>query len=197
MSKVLKAIGIGVLGAGIVVGSALGGAALKPTVVEIKEVPVPGEPIIVPQIVEVTKTVIIPGETVFVNNTIVDDSKLDYVLDSLEERGVIEDAKEIVQEIESEDKAIADALEVLDNKENLFDMLEEANIVEDEDEVRVVKIYNDFEDIEIVKSDYDNKEYEFNIKIKVEDVDNEVKKYVICNIAIEDGEVELVSVSEE
>jgi len=138
-------------------------------------------------------------EPIVVNNTIevevpvVDEVMLKLACDKL----LFDDLAECKEEIEAEDVALAMCFEEIDKEfadEDFLEDLEDDGIVEDKDEVRVVKVYDDFEDITISDSDFDDSEYEFVIKVKVDDEEADVKKYLNVTVEVEDGEVEITDV---
>lgn len=135
-------------------------------------------------------------EKIVEKEVFVDNGDMAFVLQRLEDQGVIADAEEIVAELKAEDAALRVALAELE-LDDLFDMLEEKGIVEDEDEVKIIKIYNDYEDVEVVESDFDDGEYQFNVKFKIEDTETDEKKYVIAVLRYEDSDFELLDVFEE
>lgn len=182
---------------GIVAGTILGAVAFpveKPVVVEntvVKQVEVPVPFVVeknVTQVVEVEKLVEVP----------VDNGDMDFVLCRLEDKDIIEDCDEIVAELKAEDAALDMAFAYVDdNREELFDMLEDEGLVGDEDDVEIVKVYNDFEDVEVIEADFDDEEYEFKLLYKVEDTDEEEKFKIEVTVKVEDGEVKIVSVDEQ
>lgn len=190
-TKKALAIGAAILLAGA--AGAVGGAIAFPTEIVkveyetrevIKTVNVPVE---VP--VEVIKEV--PVEKIVE----VDNGDLAVVTQRLEDMGVFEDAAEVVEEIKAEDAAIALAINEI--KTEFADVLEDEGIVDDEDEVSIVLIKSDFEDIDVMDSDYDNEEYKFGIKVKVDDDDAEEKFYVTFTVEVEDGEAKIVDVERD
>jgi hypothetical protein len=194
-----KTVGAVALGLGIIAGTVLGGIVYNP----VQEVPVEvikyiNQTVEVP--VEVIKEVVVEKvvveeKEVFVE---VDNGDMAFVLDRLEDKAIIDDAEEIVDELKSEDEALSMAFKYVDdNREDLFDLLEEEGIVSDEDDVEIIKVYNEFEDVVIVESDFDDKEYEFQLRYKIEDTDEEVKKYILVTVSVEDNEAEILSVQEE
>lgn len=178
--------GVALLGAGVAGGFALD----QPETVKVKEyVPFEVEkPVIVEKEVVVTETVEVPVEV-----TVEDTELIQKLCDKL----MIDDIEECRQEVEAEDEALKLALEKFEDKDDLFDLLEDEGLVADEDEVELIKVYKDFEDVEIVKSDFDDKEYKFVIEAKVEDEDVDEKKKFLFTIEVEDGEAEIVSVEEK
>jgi hypothetical protein len=85
---------------------------------------------------------------------------------------------------------------MFEDESDIFDLLEDEGIISDEDEASIVKIYKDFEDIEVSESDFDDEQYEFKITAKIEDEDDDVKKKVEFTIEVEDGEAEITDVKE-
>lgn len=124
----------------------------------------------------------------------VDNGDMDFVLCRLEDKDVINDCDEIVEELKAEDFALTLALKALNDEDKVFDMLEDEDLISDEDDAEVIKLYDDFSQVEILNSDFDDNEYEFKIKMKVEDLDEEVKSRVWFTVSVEDGEAEITSV---
>lgn len=182
------------IGLGLIAGATIGAFAF-PTEVVVKEpVIVEKEKLVeVPVIEYVNITKEVPVESFI--EVEVDNGDMDFVLCRLEDKDIIEDCDEIVAELKAEDKALALALEAIDDADFL-DMLEDENIIKDEDEAEVIKVYSDFEDVEILRSDFDDEEYKFRFEVKVEDLDKEVKKKVLVTVSVEDGDVELLKVAE-
>ena len=197
-SKLSAVVMAGIVGASALVGAAGHALFANPEVivetlevVQLVEVPVKGDDVI--EYVNVTETV---TETVteFVE---VDNGDMAFVLERLEDKAVIEDAEEIVEELKMEDAFIKGAFDFISSEQDeLFDMLEEADLVRDEDEVEVVRVYEDFEDVEILRADFDDNEFKGNFLIKVEDLDRESKFKAVVKVKFEDGEFELVRVQE-
>ena len=176
------AVAVALLSAGV--GALVNEQLDEPVIVE-KNVTVE---VPVVEFVNVTKTVEVPVEKIVE----VDNGDLAMVVQYLEDKEIFEDAKDVVAEIKAEDSAKEMAIELV--KESFADELEDADIVGDEDEVELVKVYTDFEDIEIVESDFDDEEYKFVITAKVEDTEEEEKFKVDFTVEVEDGEVEIVKV---
>jgi hypothetical protein len=196
-----KTVGAVALGLGIVAGTVLGAVAYNP----VQEIPVEvikyqtktvEVPVEVIKEVNVTKEVFVEVEKeVFVE---VDNGDMAFVLERLEDKAIIADADEIVAELKAEDKALEMAFAYVDdNRDELFDLLEDEGIVSDEDDVKIIKVFKDFEDVTIIDSDFDDEEYEFVLRYKIEDTDDEVKKFVLVTVGVEDNEVEILSVVEE
>lgn len=192
-----KKVGAVALGLGIIAGTVLGAVVYNPvqeipvyvTQYEEKIVEVPVEVIKeVEKIVEVEKEVIVQ----------VDNGDMDFILCRLEDKLIIEDCDEIVAELKAEDEAIKQAFDFVNkNKIELFDLLEDEGIIADEDDVKLIKVYNDFEDVNIIKADFDDEEYELELRYKIEDLEDEVKKFILVTVSIEDGEAKIDSVVEE
>jgi len=156
------------------------------------------EPVLVPVVKTITETVEVEKLVEVEKEIFVDNGDLAFVLERLEDKLVIEDAEEIVEELKAEDTAIKGAFDYVDaESKELFDLLEEEGIISDEDEVEIVKVYNDFEDVEIITSDFDDEEYEFKLTYKVEDLDEEEKFKINVTVKVEDGEFEILSVSKQ
>lgn len=111
------------------------------------------------------------------------------------DRLLFEDLSECQKEVKAEDAALKLAWEKLAEEladEDFLEELVDDNIIADEDEVSVKKLYKDFEDIEIVESDYDDNEYVFKLKAKLDDEEADEKKYVIFEVEVSDGEADVV-----
>lgn len=133
----------------------------------------------------------------YVNKTVTDTELIKATCDRL----LFEDIAECQTEVKAEDKALSLAWEELEKELSddnfLEDELKDAGFIADEDEVSVKKLYKDFEDIEILKSDYDDSEYSFRLKAKIDDEEADKKVYLLFDIEVSDGEAEIVDVNEE
>ena len=147
---------------------------------------------------ELAKPVIKEIETVIVTEEVINpinvglQSDLALITQYLEDIEVFEDAAEVVESIKAEDRAITIAIEAI--KKDFAVELEDADIVDDEDEVEIRTIYDDIEDIEIIKSDYDDDEYKFAIKVKIYDDDVEDTSKVWFTVEVEDGDSKIKKV---
>jgi hypothetical protein len=155
------------------------------------------EPTIVTETVEVEK-IVEKNVTVEVP---VDNGDMDFVLQTLEDKGIIEDAEEIVEELKAEDAAKAMAVSAIMDELADEDFVEEElvdkGILEDEDEFSIVKIYSDTEDVDVLRSDFDDEEYKFEIKVKLEDEEADKKVYANFIVKIEDGEADVTKITKE
>ena len=113
------------------------------------------------------------------------------------DRLLYDDLSECEEEVLAENVALTLALAYINDEFNgdIADEMEDKGLVADEDDVELVNVYDDYEDITIVKSNFDREDYKFEIKVKVNDDDD--KKYFILKIEVEDGEVELLNIFEE
>lgn len=180
-----------------IAGSILAGVALLGGAYSAGHLTANPEPILVPQPYPVVETkivnVTVPGPIQYLPGNVTevpveDESFLKLVC----ERSMYDDLLECKEEIKAEDAALALALTEL--KAELANELEDANLVEDERDVRIVKVYSDFEDIEVSDSDFDSDEYEFKIKVKVEDEDADTKFNVLATVEVSDGESKITDV---
>lgn len=187
-----KAIGATIVGAGLLGAGIAGGFAFdkpEPQIIEVeKEVLVE-----VPVEVEVIKEVEIAGEPVEVIVEVEDTEFLEKVCD----RMMFDDIQECKEEVLAEDEAIAKALALINDENELLDFLEDEGFVADEDDAKLLRVYDDFEDIEIIESDFDDEEYEFKIKIRYEDEDEDFKAKAYVTVKVEDGEAEFEDIEEE
>lgn len=144
---------------------------------------------VVTQEVPVEKIVEVP---VTVTETVEDTDFLKLVCD----RMMYEDIMECKDEVQAEDSALKQALELINDEQELFDFLEDEGFVADEDEARLIKVYDDFEDIEVLKSDFDDERYEFKVMIRYEDEDEDFKAKAYVTVSVDEGELEFVDVEE-
>ena len=176
-------------GAALVTAGLVGAALDKPDVI-VKQVEVLKEvPLIVTETVvqEVVKEVEVE-KIVLVE----DEESLSLMCNKL----MYDDISECKEEVGAEDAALKLALSLLDDEAEVFDLLEDEGFIKDEDKANIIKVYDDFDDIVILNSDFDDQEYKFEVKVKVEDEKKDVKKYVWFKLAVEDGEAEIVKVWE-
>lgn len=188
---------LGVVGVGLAFTAGIGGGFLldnpntitvtkiveKPFEV-IKEVPVPVE------VIKVVEKEVIVTETV---EKIVEVEDTEF-LKQLCDREMYDDLIDCKNEVQAEDAAIVKAIKEIES--NFGDELEDVGIVDDEDEVSIVRVYDNYEDITIITSDYDDEEYRFEIKVKIDDDEANVKKYVIFDVEVEDNEAKIRNVTE-
>ena len=180
----------GAVGAGVVaVGLGLaGGFALDNPETIVKEVTV--EKLVpVEKIVEVEVVKEVP-----VNVTEIVEVEDEEFLKLMCDRAMFDDIQECREEVAAEDEALKLALELLDDENEVFDFLEDESLIEDEDEARIVKVYDDFDEIEILDSDFDDEEYLFKIQVRIEDEETDEKFKVWFEVAVEEGEAELKDV---
>lgn len=187
MNKTTKIVG-GVIAAGCLIGAGLsaGFALDQPKTIEVEKeviVEVPHN-VTVEKIVEKNVTVEVPVE--FENETF---KKMAC------DRLFYDDLKECQEEVEAEDAALKLAFEAIEA--DYADELEDADIVKDEDDARLVELYTDFEDVEVKKSDFDDEKYRFVIQAKVEDEDKDNKFKVDFTVEVENGDVEIKSVEKQ
>jgi len=175
--KVLGWVAAGSIAAGLILGGAVGYALQpEPKIVQItKEVEVLKE-VPVEVLKEVNITVEVPVE---------DTEFLGLACDKL----VNDDIQECKEEVEAEDKALEIAWEEV--KDQGFDFLEDENIFADEDDLRWVKFYKDFDDVKVLKSDFDDEEYSFNLTAKVDDDTTDKKFKILFNVEVEEGKAEI------
>lgn len=192
--KVVSKVSAVALGLGIIAGTVFGAVAFTPEPVEIESIVY--ENVSVP--VEVIKEVPVEVEKVVEKEVFVevDNGDMAWAFQRLEDKMVIDDAEEILEELKQEDSALELALKEFDDRANIFDLLEDEGLISDEDEVSIIKIYSDFEDVEVVKSDFDDSLYQFLIDIKVEDKEADSKKKFQFSIKVEDGDSTILSVTE-
>lgn len=178
-----------------IAGSILAGVALLGGAYSAGHLMANPEPLVVEKVVVSEKlvNVTVPGPVQYLPGNVTevpveDESFLKLVC----ERNMYDDLLECKEEIKAEDAALALAFTEL--KAELANELEDADLVEDERDVRIVKVYSDFEDLEVTDSDFDSNEYEFEIKVKVEDEDADEKFEVLATVEVSDGEAKVTDV---
>ncbi len=189
--KVAKAIALGAIVIGSLAAGGLGGALMFPKVIVEEKIvtdtiTLPGE--IVEKIVEVPVEV---NQTVFVDKEVCT-PELNYLTERLEDKGIFDDAKEIVRDLKAEDSARDIAVQYIED--NYADELEDAGFIGNDRDAKLISIYTDVEDIDVLKSDYDDSEYKFDIKVKIENTDSENKKKYIYTVKVEDGEAQIKNI---
>ncbi len=193
--EIMKKAGA-VIGVAAIAGlSAFGGAQLFPkTITEQVEVPV----IVNNTITEtITETIEVPVETIVYKNVTVEVEVMDEDMNkALCDRLLFDDMSECVEEVEAEDIALKLAFKALEDEQDVFDLLEDEGLIDDEDEAKIIKVYDKFEDLEVTESDFDDDEYEFKITLKVEDEDADEKKKFEFTVSVKDGESEIEDVIE-
>lgn len=193
--KVVKTASL--VGAGaLLVGATIGGAIMydaspAPQIIEknntvVKEVPF-----------EVVKEVVVEKPVEVVKEVKVGHEDLKLVVDYLVDTGVFDDKGDVIPEIKGLYNARSKVLEMLSDDDFVLDYLEDEGFISDEDDAKVLRIYKDLEDIEVVNSDFDDEEYEFLIKVKVEDEDEDEKFKLLFRVLFENGEAEIEEVFPE
>jgi len=177
-TQILKLVAVGV--AGVLVGAGVGaGLAPQP------------EPVQLPPVIQYHDVIVEKNVTVD-KPVLVDNGKLAYVEQRLEDMAIYEDASEVVTEMEAEDSAISLAVEEI--KSRGFNELEKSKIFKDDYDLSFMKIYSDYKDLKVEKSDYDKEEYMFVIDARVKDDKRDVKEAVKFTVKVDNGEAELVKV---
>lgn len=108
------------------------------------------------------------------------------------DRQVYDDIAECKEEIIAEDAALQIAIAEIED--NYADELDDAGIIKDENKVSLIEIYSDYEDLDVIKSNFDDDEYVFDIEIKVKDERKDEKVKAIFTVRVEDGEAEIKDV---
>jgi hypothetical protein len=184
MENKVKALAL----SGIVVASALAGAAVHTMVAE----PVTVEKLVpVEKIVTVDKEVKVevPVEKIVEKTVTVEDEAFKALAC---DRLLFDDIKECVEEVKAEDAALK--LAIAEIKSEFAEELEDADLVEDERDASIVKLYTSYEDLTVEDSDFDNDEYTFVVKAKINDEEAEEKSYVNFTVDVRDGEAKIVDV---
>lgn len=109
------------------------------------------------------------------------------------DRLLFDDVKECQEEVEAEDVALS--LAVAEIEAEFAEYLDDEDVVSKDSDVRIIEIKTDFEDIVVVKSNFDNDKYVFEIEVKYEDERAEEKETVVVKVEVEDSEAKIVSVN--
>ncbi len=183
--------GIGIVGANQLMVPEVINNTIVETITETVEVPVE-------VVVEKNVTVEVPVEVEKIVEVVVTDNEL---VQATCDRLFFDDIRDCQLEVKAEDSALNTAwdflAEQLADDDFLEDELKDSGLIEDEDEVSIIKMYKDFEDIEVVESDYDDSEYEFILRVKIKDEEAELKKYLLFTVRVDDEEAEFIEVEEE
>lgn len=185
--ELAKKVGYGLMTIAVGLSSfAVGGLTVEPEVIT-HNVTVPSEPQIVevPKIVERNVTV---EKVVEVENT----SKIDYMSQRLVDMEIVDEDFEPIEVFMAEDAAKEVAM--LHIEDELADVLDDEGIIRDEDKFDIIRVYDDYEDIEVLRSDFEDSDYRFNIEYKVEDERRDSKFKVKVTVDVEDGEPEIRNV---
>jgi hypothetical protein len=182
----------GAIGAGaIAIGLGLaGGVALteKDPVLVPYEVPVPFEvPVI--EFVEVERE--IPVEVIITETVMFEDEEfLKLICDRL----MYDDLQECKAEVTAEDEALKEASSFLGNERKILRYLEDEWLIEDASEASLMRVYDSFEDVNIVYSDYEDNDYEFEIKVRIRD-DGDRKDFLFI-VRVDEGRVSILEAQE-
>jgi hypothetical protein len=167
---------------GLVIGGAVGGAVgylLQP------------EPVQIVEYVDVVTEVEVIKEIPF-NVTVekIVEVQNEEALSLVCEKLMYDDIVECEVELKAEDEALALAFAEIESEG--LDFVEDEGLFDDEDDLEFIRFYNDYDEVEVVKSDYDRDEYEFKIEVKIDDDETDDKYRVQYTVEVEDGEVEIV-----
>lgn len=153
---------------------------------------IPECPVSEPQIEYKTETVV---EEVIVEKEVPVEVKDEYLTQALIDREIVDDEFDPSAVFMAEDLALSQAISLIE--EDFADELEDADLVADEDDAELVKIYSDWEDVEVIKSDYEDEEYTFKVKAKFKDDEEDLKFKAFFTVEIEDSEIKIVDVEKE
>jgi len=201
-TKVVGAVAIGALLVGGFAGIALAASQapdpITKIVTEFKEVPMPYEVVKEVPVVNAANLELEADFEEIAKDKVLLEAELDVykrAFKSFEDREIIDDYEDAIEEVLAEDDALAKAVDFIkDNEEDLFDMLEDEGIVADEDDVELRKVYGDIEDVTVKESDFEDDYYEFKIAVKIDDEDADVKKIVQVTVELDEGDMEIVKV---
>ena len=196
-AQVGKALGLGALVIGSVGLGALGGALLTPEqtqeavvinatqgeldaafkagVTSVGNVTV--EPVVITNTVE--KEVVVEVE---------DTAFLQLVCD----RAMFDDLTECKTEITAEDAALKLAIDEV--KKDFARELYREGLITDDRRADLIRVYDDFDKIEVVTSDFDRDRYEFVIDVRVEDDRTRDRADFSFTVKVDNGEARIVDV---
>ena len=140
------------------------------------------------EVVEVVKEV--PYNVTVVEEVLVEDEAFKGLAC---ERLQYEDVVECVEEVEAEASALE--LAVAEIKAELAEELDDEDVVRKDSDVEIINIKSDYDDVEVVKSNFDNDKYVFEIDVKYEDTREESKDTVTVKVKVEDSEAKIVSIN--
>ncbi len=96
----------------------------------------------------------------------VDNEDLAFVLERLEDKMIIEDAGVIVEELRAEDEAIVNVISFLKGNDEVLKAMEDQGLIENDKKVKLLKVYDSYDDLEILESDYESGTYEFKVMFR-------------------------------
>lgn len=109
------------------------------------------------------------------------------------DRLMFDDVSECVEEVEAENVALELAVDEIEAE--FADFLDDEDVVRKDEDVRIIEIKSDFEDVNVVKSDFDRDKYVFEIDVKYDDERKDKKFTKTVTVEVEDGEVEIKEVA--
>ncbi len=194
MVKENKGLGKAITAVAVLAGVALGGVAggligvnsIDPVVetmynTTVEYVDVPGETI--------TKVVEVPVNVTVEKIVTVEDE--DFKVLACDKLGY-DIISECVEEVEAEDVALQLAFdEILSNG---AEELEDLDKVDDEDDISIIKIYDEASDVVVEKSNFDRNKYEFKIDVKYDDDEEDKKSTKTFIVEVEDSEATIIDI---
>ena len=146
----------------------------------------------VTEYVNVTKEIIVevPYNVTVVEEVLVEDEAFKQrACEAL----LFEDVAECVEEVDAEFDALE--LAVAEIVKEFAEELDDEDVVRKDSDVRIIEIKADYEDVEVVKSSFDNDKYVFEVRVKWEDERSEEKETSTVKVRVEDSEAEILSIN--
>jgi len=138
---------------------------------------------------EVEKIVEVPVEVVKqvpVEVKVEDTEFLKLVCD----RALFDDLQECKTEITAEDAALKLAIQAVE--QDFAREAERAGLIVDDRRAELIRVYDKFEDIEVVYSNFDRKKYEFVIEARLDDLRADQRVDVKFTVTVDNGIVKIV-----
>jgi len=174
---------VAIVAASALTGGITGHLLTQPQITEVEVVK------LVDNVIEVPVEVINEVEVkVPVNVTVEveDEAFLKLVCD----RALFDDLTECKKEITAEDVALKLAIDKV--KQDFAREAERAGLIVDDRRADLVRVYDKFDQVEVVVSDYDRKEYEFVIEARVEDKREDARVDVQFTVTVDNGVARIV-----
>jgi hypothetical protein len=180
-----------VLASVALIAGGLSGAAIAVQTIEPIEVPVIVNNTVY-EILPVPTDVVVEKEVIVTQNITVEDTEfLKLACDRLLYDDLIDCKKEIV----AEDKALQIALDEI--KSDFAREAERYGLIVDDRKAELISIYTDFDELEVVSSNFNRNKYEFDITTRVYDERADARYDIIYTVKVDNGVAKIVNAQYE
>jgi hypothetical protein len=192
--KIAVALTATALVAGGLTGAAIYATTVEPTVIQ-------GEPFVINATSEQVLNAFKEGvaSVPFVEPVVITNTTVEYKEVSVEDtaflalacdRLLYDDLVECKKEVSAEDEALK--LAIAEIEADFAREAERAGLILDDRRASLIKVYDVFEDVEVVSSDYKRAKYEFEITARVEDERADTKLDVTYTVRVDNGVAKIV-----